>query len=143
MVEDRNFFDTKIIGQMFNPSLGLLEIRAADIDDIAVIRIAKEFGARERPDEWDLGFRCNWLSGLRGWRSNRADKSKNLVLVDNCFSGFNGFLGLIAVVDRLEFEFAAADATRAIGEIRRPVAASMRRPLRFVSDSPLGTGGCR
>jgi hypothetical protein len=47
-----------------DPGLGLLKIRAANIDDVPVERIAKEFGAGERADERHLGRRCDWLTGL-------------------------------------------------------------------------------
>ena len=100
---------------MFDPGLGLLEIRAANIDDVAIERIAKKFCAGERSDEGHLGRRCDRLAGFRCRRSNRADKRKDLVFLDCFVGGFDGFFGLVAVINRLELELAAVDAAGAVG----------------------------
>ena len=88
---------------------------AANIDDVAVERIAEKFRAGERTDERHLGGGGDGLAGFRRRRADRADKRKDLVVRDRALGGFDGFFRLVAVVDRLEFELAAADTAGAVG----------------------------
>jgi len=99
---------------MFNPGLGFLEIRATDVDDVTIERIAKKLRAGERADKRHLSCRCDGLTGLRCWRSDCADKRKNLILIDCAVDGLDGFLWLVTIIDRLKFELAAIDAAGTI-----------------------------
>jgi len=49
---------------MFDPGLGFLKIRTADIYDISIVGIAQELGAGERTNERDFGLGCDRLTGL-------------------------------------------------------------------------------
>ena len=84
---------------MLDPGLGFLEIRAANIDDIPVERVAEKFGAGEGAEKGHLGRRCDGLTGLRGGRSDRSDESENLVLLDGIVGRDDGLLGLVTVVE--------------------------------------------
>ena len=79
LIEDRDLGDAEILGQMLDPGLGLLKIRGADIDDIAVVRIAQKFGAGERADERHLCGSGDRLTGFRCRRSDRADHGEDFV----------------------------------------------------------------
>src|SRR5690349_6356276 len=100
---------------MFDPGFGFLKIRTTDIDDVAVERIAQEFGAGERTDEGDLGCRCDRLAGFRRRRSDGADKSKNLFFGDCSLGGLDGFFRLVTIVDRLKLKLASVDPAVAVG----------------------------
>jgi hypothetical protein len=110
LVKDRDPGNAEIVGQVLDPGFGLLKIRAANIDDIAVERIAKKFSAGERADERHLCRCCDGLAGLRGGRSDRADEGKDLVFLDGIVGRDDRLLGLVAVVDRFKLELAAIDA---------------------------------
>ncbi len=55
------------------------------------------------------------LTCFRGWRADRADYREDLVLLDEHFGRFDGFLRLIAIVERQQFKPAAGNAAVAIG----------------------------
>jgi hypothetical protein len=115
LVEDRDARDAKIVGEVFDPGFGLLEIRTADIDDVTVEWIAQKFRAGKRADERHLGRGGDRLAGFRGRRADRADKREDLVVRDRALGGFDGFFRLVAVVDRLELELAATHTAGAVG----------------------------
>src|SRR6476469_7937213 len=104
---------------MRDPVFRRLEVRAANIDDIAVKRIPQELSAGEWADERHLGGRGDGLTGLRGWRSDRTEKSKDPVFLYRFGGGFDGFLGLVAVIDRFELKLASIDAAGAIDFLER------------------------
>src|SRR6185312_4383514 len=99
---------------MLDPGFRLLEVRTANIDDITIERIPQELSASEWADERHLGGRGDRLTGLRGWRSDRTKKSKDPVFLYRSGGGFDGFLGLVAVIDRFELKLASIDPARAI-----------------------------
>jgi hypothetical protein len=118
LVQDSDSGNTKIIGQVLDPGLGLLKIRGANIDHVAVERIAEKFRARERTDEGHLGGSRDWLAGFRRRRSHSAHQRENLVVIDCLVRGFDGLFGLVAVVNRLELELAAINAAGPVGFLK-------------------------
>ena len=116
LIEDCNFRDAEILGQMLDPGLGLLKIRSAHIDDIAVVGIAQELGAGKGADERHFGSGCDRLTGLRCRRAHRADQGEHLILVDDLLAfRLDGFFRFVAVVARFEFELTAGNPAVAIG----------------------------
>src|SRR5256886_7861062 len=79
LVQDRYLGDSEILGQMFDPGLGLLKIGSANIDDVAAIRIAEELCARERADERNFGLGRDRQAGIRRRGSDRTDDRQYFV----------------------------------------------------------------
>jgi len=84
---------------VFNPRFRFLEVRAANVDDVTVERIAQKFRTGEWADERDLGRCGDGLACLRGRRSDRAEKSEDLVLTDRLVNCNDGLFGLLTVVN--------------------------------------------
>jgi len=51
LIEDCDAFEAKILGQVFDPGLGLGAVARANIDDVMELRCAEEFSSGEWTDE--------------------------------------------------------------------------------------------
>src|SRR5437868_5839348 len=99
---------------MFDPSLGLLKIGTANIDDIAIVWIAQEFCAGEWTDERHFGLSRDRLCGRRCRRPDSPHEREYFFVVDQLFRWPDCLLRFIAVIQRVQLKLSAADPAGAI-----------------------------
>jgi hypothetical protein len=74
------------------------------------VRLAQKFGAGEGADKGSTHRGRDRLGGGGGRCADGAGESEHLVFLEQLLDRFDGFGGLIAVVNALELELAALDA---------------------------------
>ncbi len=110
--------------------VGLVVVAGADVEDIAVERVAQRFGAGERSHERNLGGREDRFRGVRGRRADIAEEQKHAV-IDKLLGIGRRAIAFVAIVDRTQLDFAAVDAPRCIDrlEIRHRAGAHLDAEL--------------
>jgi hypothetical protein len=123
LIEDADPLDADR-GQLLDDLGGLVEVRRADVEGIAVERRAQGLGAGERRDPWHLGRGRDRQRDQAGRRADVAEQREHAA-VDQLPGVLGAAVRLVAVVDAAQLDRPPVDAAPSIDPFEQQVRADL------------------
>ncbi len=100
--------------QLLDDFFGFVEVAGADVEDMAVERVAQQLCAGERPDEGNACLGEDRQGGLAGRRAHIAKQCEDAFFIDQFLRVCSCTIRFIAVVQRAKLDLATVDASLGI-----------------------------